>query len=74
MLIQGNLSKWCETKLIELREELAALEAGDVRTGKRLCGGDWQDTTDAEIVRLRSQIKAIETIIGPRASVLRVVK
>lgn len=74
MLVQGNLSKWCETRLIELREELTPLESGELHTGKRIRGGDWQDTTEAEIARLRSQIKALETIAGGRPSVLRVVK
>jgi hypothetical protein len=74
MLIQGSLLKWCETKLTELREELAPLESGELRTGKRLRDGDWQDTTEVEITRLQSQMRAVETLIGQRSSVLRVVK
>jgi hypothetical protein len=74
MVIQGDLLRWCENKLADVRDELAALESGDVRTGKSVRGGPWQDTTQTEIARLQAQMGMIEALIHNGRPALRVVK
>jgi hypothetical protein len=56
----------CEDRIDELRRELAPLESGDVQTAKRGrdSGGQWKETTDDEIKRLKEVITHWEHVIA----------
>jgi len=55
--------KHLKEALQELRDQLAPLEAGSMRFGRRPIGGAWEDTTTREIELLKRSIAKLEALI-----------
>ena len=54
---------WCRTEVKKMQAELAPLEDGTMRLGRRPTGGDWEDITPKEIATLKQGIANLEALI-----------
>jgi hypothetical protein len=53
-----------EKQLVQLRKDLAPLEAGELKMGERKDGGQWEDITQEAIDRNKAAIATYETILA----------
>jgi len=58
-----HLVDWCKAEVGKLKDELAALEAGAVRMGKKAADGDWEDITPKHSAWLKQKIVELDNII-----------
>jgi len=56
---------WCQREIDERKTNLAPMERGAVRTGRRGpdTGGEWIDTTAANIQSIKNEIASLQTTI-----------
>jgi len=54
---------WCKTEVEKLNDELAALEAGAVRMGKKAAEGDWEDITPKHSAWIKQRIVELDDLI-----------
>ena len=54
---------WCKAEAEKLKDELAALEAGAVRIGKKAAEGDWEDITPKHSAWLKQRIVELDDLI-----------
>ena len=54
---------WCKAEVGKLKEELAALEGGAERIGKKVADGDWEDITPRHSAWLKQKIVELDDLI-----------
>jgi len=54
---------WCKAEVAKLKDELAALEAGAVRMGKKVADGDWEDITPNHNAWIKQRIVELDDLI-----------
>ena len=58
-----GLVAWCQAELKKLKTELADLESGAVRMGRKLAHGEWEDVTPNHAAWIREKIIALDDLI-----------
>ena len=51
---------WCKDEVEKLNDELAALEAGAVRMGRKAAEGDWEDITPKHSAWIKQRIVELD--------------
>jgi hypothetical protein len=54
---------WCKAEVKTLKDELAELEAGAMRMGKKAADGDWEDITPKHSAWLKQKIVELDDLI-----------
>ena len=55
--------EWCKAEVKKLKDELAALEQGTVRMGKRVANGEWEDITPKHSAWIKQKIVELDDLI-----------
>ena len=54
---------WCKAEVEKLNDELAALEAGAMRIGRKAADGDWEDITPKHGAWIKQRIVELDDLI-----------